>query len=117
MRVVDYRCGHEPAVVKAPLSQMYTLYAVPHRRIESTTVVAGQPVGFMRNGPALQAVAGDQRIPLPDGNYVWVVEFHPEPPLDPAVAALGTAAVLAVFIPLEYVYGLAQHNETPRWLP
>lgn len=115
IRVVDYRCGHTPLVVKAPLGRMYTLYAEPHRRIESTTLAAGQPVGFARSGAALQAVAGNDRVPLPDGNYVWLTEFGPEPE-DPAIAALEAAIACAIFLPLEAAYWFAkQGGLPPRW--
>lgn len=116
-RVVDYRSGHTPIVVKAPLGRMYTLYAAPHRRIQSTTLAAGQPVGFTRSGTSLQAVAGNDRIPLPDGDYyVWLAEFSPEGE-DSALAALGVATACAILLPLWYLHELAaQGPQPPAWI-
>ena len=110
VRVVEYRSGHSASVVKAPLTRMYTLYAQPHQRIESTTVSLGQPIGFTRSGGALQAVGGDERIPLCEGNYVWLLEFGPDPPPagDIAMECLMGAAVLAVMVPLEALAAIAR---------
>lgn len=94
MRVVEFRCGQPASVVKAPRSQTYTLYAEPHQRMESTTLASGESIGFIRVGTALQAVAGNDRTPLADGNYIWLLEFGPEPPSAGDVAAeavIGTA--------------------------
>jgi hypothetical protein len=96
MRVVEYRCGRTPAVVQAPLDCMYTLYAERHQRIESTTIAKGQPVGFIRSGAGLQAVIGNDRIPLAEGNYAWLAEFGPEQQEN--VALLGAGAIVAAVL-------------------
>jgi hypothetical protein len=113
MRVIDYRCGHSTTVVKAPLRQTYTLYAEPHQRIESTTLSQEEPVGFARSGATLLAVVGADRIPLPDGNYVWLVEFGPEPPEDTGLRAAGTAAAIAAYAAFEIGKGYIASGRGP----
>ena len=58
--------------------------------IESTTLRAGEPIGFARQGNKLLAGKGSQTLPLSDGKYVWLVDSdaksHPVllPYTDPA---------------------------------
>jgi hypothetical protein len=92
---------------------MYTLYAESHQRIESTTIFKAEPVGFMRCGPTLLAVAGADRIPLSEGNYVWLVEFGPEPPEDAGLRAAGTAAAAAAALALEWAKDSAAGGYQP----
>lgn len=102
MRVVDYHSGRPASTAKAPLTRMYSLYAEPHERVVSTTIVAGEPIGFVRVNGVLQAVAGNDRMPIPDGNYVWLLEFGPEPP-PAADVAVGSVIVAAVILPVVVV--------------
>ncbi|HEY2589928.1 MAG TPA: hypothetical protein VGI81_29560 [Tepidisphaeraceae bacterium] len=45
------------------------------QRVEAITLALGDKVGFARHGQTLEAVAGDERIPLADGgDYAWVIE-------------------------------------------
>ena len=73
INVVDYHGGQPPHTTIAPRSETYTLMA-DGQRVEAITLAFGENVGFARQGQTLQAVAGDQRIPLADGNYAWVIE-------------------------------------------
>lgn len=72
--IVDYRSGQTALVVESPIRDVCTIYGDCGQRIESTTVVLGEPIGFTLSNGTLRAVAGDDRIPLADGNYSWVVE-------------------------------------------
>jgi hypothetical protein len=77
--IIDYRYGERPLATTAPLALTYTLWTDHQRRIESTTLGVGEDVGFCRQGGELEAIAGDDRIPLAEGSYSWVIEqprFH-----------------------------------------
>lgn len=89
---------------------MYTLMDNnANRPVESTTFSFADDIGFIRENGTLEAVAADDRIPLAEGNYSWVIEqprfkgFHPSSYHPPsamgrgAVGALvGAAACVAV---------------------
>jgi organic radical activating enzyme len=72
--VTDYDCGRTPRIAEAPDNATYTLYENCDKRIESTTLTGGEPIGFTQVGNSLQAVAGSDRIKLESGNYSWVKE-------------------------------------------
>jgi hypothetical protein len=102
VHIADYHRGQSPQFYPAPTADVYTLLANQHDRIQSTTFNVGDAVGFTRRNGVLLAVAADERIVLPEGNYSWIAEppapeacvpvhqkYHPTP-LEPET---GTNAV------------------------
>jgi hypothetical protein len=103
--IVEYHSGQPPQITSAPGAETYTLIADSRLRIESTTFAVADDIGFVRQCGKLEAVAGDERIPLADGNYSWVIEqsrfkgFSPfQGSLQPARGrgALGGAAAATI---------------------
>lgn len=108
VEVIDYQCGQAPQVATALRADVYTLMDKDdHRRIEATTCNFADSIGFVRQNGNLEAVAGDERIPLSDGNYSWVIEqprfggIHPSmnhPQLARGRGALGSLMGVAAGI-------------------
>lgn len=73
--IIDNRFGRAPQISTAPIAEMYTLMdSNANRRIEATTFNFADDIGFVRDNGRLEAVAADDRIPLANGNYSWVIE-------------------------------------------
>lgn len=109
IEVIDYHCGQVPHISAAPTADMYTLMDNDfNRRVESTTCNFADDIGFVRQDGGLEAVAGDERIPLTDGNYSWVIEqprfggLHPSinkhAAAPAALAGLAAAAAAAAVV-------------------
>lgn len=74
VHVMDYRPGLPPAVIAAPRTDTYTLFAGERSRVESLTLFAGESIGFSTCRGELDAIAGNARIPLLAGPYHWIIE-------------------------------------------
>jgi hypothetical protein len=74
--VVEHPRGGVVMLSTAPRDETYTLYNLSNR-VEATTLAAGDRIGFVRQDGHLQAVAGDDRIPLAEAEYSWAIEGAP----------------------------------------
>lgn len=107
-----------PAVVPAPRSAQYVLFAVDGggTEVERASVEVGRPIGFGRKAGRLSAVADGTSRPLRPGHYQWRVPAgDPEAgrtrwastALD-AVAGVGAVTVrLTVLFVVGYLQSLA----------
>ena len=59
------------------------MYADRSRLVGSRTIVRGEPLGFRNDGGEVVAVAGPYEIPLPEGNYRWIVTEADSPQAEP----------------------------------
>src|SRR5688572_14800465 len=73
-RVVEYQRRGTPMIMPAPANGSYTLQGSNVAAAKkSFTLKKGDRLGFRADvGTRVVAVAGDEEIPLPDGDYAWV---------------------------------------------
>jgi hypothetical protein len=86
--LVEHEPDEKGRIIEAPREATYALYRraapgeaglTPQGKVCAQVLIAsGQPIGFEQVPTGdLQGVAGEQRIPLSEGEYAW---FYSEPP-------------------------------------
>jgi hypothetical protein len=82
--VVTHELHGDTKVIEAPAQTIYALYqppgTEPGKVCAQVQLDSGKPIGF-EWGPTgdLQAVAGETRMLIPDGEYGWRFAVSPEP--------------------------------------